>query len=358
MDTINLTKRKIGKGQPTYVIAEIGINHNGRLNLARELVERSVEAGADAVKFQKRDAASMMIASKINQNPVGRLSKATDDILEGAPEFGNWSYPDIRLELSDENYYELKKLADKLNVDFFASSWDNKSTDFLVNLGVQLLKIPSVEIKNPSYLEYVAKTKLPIIMSTGTADIHEVDRAVSIIRQYNPELCLLQCTSAYPSRFDQIDLRVIETLRDRYHLPVGYSGHELSMHVPVAAVALGACVIEKHVTLNRKMNGPDQSASIEMHELKEMVRQIREIELALGIPEKKHHASEDALVRVLGKSVVSAVRIPANTVLTREMLVTKGPSTGIPASDMHSLIGKRAIRDIETDSLIMPDQIA
>ncbi len=357
MNTLNLKKRKIGEGQSTYVIAEIGINHNGHLNIAKELIKKSAEAGADAVKFQKRDAASIMIASKINPNPVGRLSKTADDIVTGAPAFGGWSYPDSRLELTDADYRELKKLADKLKIDFVASPWDEKSTDFLVNLGVPFLKIPSVEIKNPAYLEYVAKKKMPLIMSTGTANIKEIDAAVALVTKYNKNLCLLQCTSAYPSRFDQIDLRVIKTLRDRYNLPVGYSGHESGTHIAAAAVALGACVIERHITLDRKMSGPDHGASIEMHELKEMVRQIREVELALGTPEKKHYTTEDPLIRALGKSVVSAVRISTGTVVTRKMLVAKGPSTGIAASELPRLVGKKATEDIEADTLIMSKQI-
>jgi len=299
----------------------------------------------------------MMIASKINPDPVGRLSKTADDILEGAPEFGNWSYPDTRLELSDDDYHELKETADGLNVSFFASPWDERSTDFLVDLGVELLKIPSVEIKNPVYLEYVAKTGLPLIMSTGTADIHELDRAVSIIEKYHSKICLLQCTSAYPSRFDEIDLRVMQTLRNRYDVPVGYSGHEPGIHVSVAAAALGACVVERHVTLDHRMSGPDHGASIEMEELEEMVRQIREVEQAMGTPEKRHYKSEDVLVSVLGKSVVSKVDIPANTFLTTEVLTAKGPSTGIPASELPRLIGKRTKEYIAADSLIKPDQV-
>lgn len=357
MDTISFKKRKIGKNQPTYIIAEVGINHNGSINLAKELIEKSAEAGADAVKFQKRDAESIMIKSKINRNPVGLLSETANDIPSDAPKFGNWSYPDIRLELTDADYYELKNFADKLNIDFTASPWDEKSTDFLENLGVEFLKIPSVEIKNPVFLEYVAKKNLPIILSTGTASIEEVDSAVEIIKKYNSQLCLLQCTSAYPSRFEEIDLNVINVLREKYNVPVGYSGHEPGVHIPLAAVALGACVVEKHVTLNRKMTGPDHSASIEMNELKEMVQKIRDVEKAMGSSAKKHYSSEDTLVSVLGKSVVSKTRIPANTVITAEMLTAKGPYSGIPAAELPNLIGKTAKQDIEEDTLILREQI-
>lgn len=357
MEMIKIRKRKIGNGQPAYVIAEIGINHNGRMNIARELVRQSAHAGADAVKFQKRDAASVIIASKLNQHPVGRLSASTKDIAKGAPSFGNWSYPDTRLELTENNYRELKKLADRLGVDFIASPWDEKSADFLVALGVPFLKIPGVEITNPSFLDYVAKQGLPLVVSTGTASLPEVDRAVFVIRKHTRHFCLLQCTSAYPSRYEEIDLRVMETLRKRYRVPVGYSGHEAGIHVSVAAAALGACVIERHVTLNRAMSGPDHSASIEMDELGEMVRQIRDVETALGSPEKKHYASENALIQAIGRSVASTVWIPKGARIARKMLTTKAPSTGIVPAKLETLIGKRALRDIPADSLIMPSQV-
>lgn len=357
METLNIGKRKIGKGQPTYVVAEIGINHNGRMNIARELIKQSARAGADAVKFQKRDAASVIIKSKLNPHPVGRLSASANDIAKGAPSFGNWSYPDTRLELSEDKYRELKKLADRLGVDFIASPWDEKSTDFLVALGVPFLKIPGVEITNPSFLDYVAKQGLPLVVSTGTASLREVDRAVAVIRARTRDFCLLQCTSAYPSRVDEIDLRVMETLRRRFKVPVGYSGHEAGIHISIAAAALGAAVIERHVTLNRAMSGPDHSASIEMDELAQMVRQIRDVEAALGSGKKRHYASENALIKAIGRSVASTVFIPKGTRITRKMLTTKSPSTGIAPAKLETLIGKRARRDIPADTLIMPSQV-
>lgn len=357
METVSIGKRKIGKDQPTYVIAEIGINHNGRMNIAKALIRQSVRAGANAVKFQKRDARSVVIAEKLNLHPVGRLSKSVNDIAKRTPAFGNWSYPDIRLELSESNYRELKKLSDSLGVDFIASPWDEKSTDFLVRLGVPFLKIPGVEINNPFFLEYVARQGLPLIVSTGTANIHEIDRAVAIIRKHTRRFCLLQCTSSYPSSVDEIDLCVMDTLRKRYGVPVGYSGHERGIHISVAAAALGAVVIERHVTLNRAMSGPDHSASLEMNEFRDMISAIRDVERALGSSHKKHYASENALITAIGRSVVSMVRIPKGTRITRSMLTTKAPSTGIAPSKLHLLIGKHAVRDIPADTLILPDQI-
>ncbi len=358
METIAIGKRKIGKGQPTYVVAEIGINHNGRMNLAKQLIKESAAAGADAVKFQKRDARSVVVGANLNSHPVGRLSTTVDDIVKGAPAFGGWSYPDTRLELSEENYRELKRYAAARGVDFIASPWDEKSTDFLVDLGVPFLKIPGVEITNPSFLEYAARTRLPLVVSTGTAGIREVDNAVRIIRTYNKNLCLLQCTSAYPSRPEEIDLRVMETLRRRYRVPVGYSGHEAGIHISIAAAALNACIIERHVTLSREMSGPDHRASIEMHELKQMVDEIRDVGKALGSPVKKHYASENALIKAIGRSVASTVHIQKGARITRAMLTTKAPSTGIHQSKLHSLIGKRARVAIAPDTLITKGSIA
>lgn len=357
MNEIVLKRRRIGKGHPTYVIAEIGINHNGSVTLAKELIEKSARAGVDAVKLQKRDADSIMIKSHLNANPVGRLSQSANDIVEGGPAFGNWSYPDIRLELKDEAYPVLKKFSDDLGVDFFASPWDKKSIDFLVDLGVEILKAPSVEIRNPVYINDIARAGLPIILSTGTATQADVDRAVAQITKINPKLIVLQCTSAYPSVMTEIDLHVIQTFRDRYHLPIGFSGHEPGVHIPVAAVALGACVIEKHVTLDRRMNGPDHGASINMEELAEMVRQIRDVEKALGTPDKKHYDTEKVLESVLGKSVVSLTRIPSGSILKAEMLTAKGPNRGIPAEKIFELVGKKAVLDIPEDSLILPEHI-
>lgn len=358
MQIIKLRSRTIGKGHPTYIVAEIGINHNGSFDLAKQLVEESARAGADAVKFQKRDAPSIMVADRINKNPIGRLSQRPDDIVEEGPAFGQWSYPDIRLELPDEAWYELKSFSEDVGVDFFASPWDGPSVEFLVKLGVELLKVPSVELRNREFLEDIADARLPLIVSTGTSTIHDVDRAMRILRDKDAQVCLLQCTSAYPSKMEEIDLNVIKTLEERYDVPVGYSGHEPGIHVAIAAVALGACVIERHVTLDRRMNGPDHAASLNMEELRTMVSQIRDIEVALGSSSKRHYDSERPLERVLGKSVVSRIKIKKGTVLSREHLTAKGPATGIPIADLDRVIGKRVVVDVEADSLLMPEHIA
>ena len=182
---IKTKNRTINNTSPTYIIAEIGINHNGRYDLAEKLIIESAKAGVDAVKFQKRDAKSIMIEKNINSNPKGYLSKNENDISIDQPEYGSWSYPDTRLELSEEDYIKLKDVAENLNVDFFASPWDQKSLEFLIKIGISIVKIPSVEITNYDYLEKFSKIDIPIILSTGTANEEEVDKALNLLSKNN-----------------------------------------------------------------------------------------------------------------------------------------------------------------------------
>ncbi len=355
---IKTDNREISETSKTYIIAEIGINHNGRYDLAEKLIIESAKAGVDAVKFQKRDAQSIMINKKINPNPKGYLSKNETDISTDQPEYGSWSYPDTRLELSNEDYEKLKKVAEKENVDFFASPWDENSLDFLINLGISIIKIPSVEITNYDYLEKFAKTKLPIILSTGTANEQEVDEALKLLTKNNNKIILLQCTSAYPSKFEEIDLNVIQSYKEKYKCIVGFSGHEPGINVAVAAVALGAKVVEKHVTLNKNMNGTDHLASIDMEELKEMVSGIRQIEKALGSKNKRKYKSEEVLISILGKSIALKHSLKAGSVLKKEDLTTKGPPIGISSQNFYKVIGKKLQKDKNGDEILLPDEIA
>jgi|TARA_B100001094_G_C18173420_1_gene796489 N,N'-diacetyllegionaminate synthase len=354
---IKTSKREISDKSKTYIIAEIGINHNGRFDLAEKLIIESAKAGVDAVKFQKRDANSIMIKKNINLNPKGYLSKSVTDISKDQPEYGNWSYPDTRLELSEDEYVKLKKIAEQNNVDFFASPWDEKSLDFLIKIGVSILKIPSVEIKNYEFLEKFSRTNLPIILSTGTAEIEDVNKAFDILSKNNKKIILLQCTSAYPSKFEEIDLKVIPKFKSQYDCIVGFSGHEPGINIGVAAAAIGAKVIEKHVTLNKNMNGTDHLASIDMEELKLMVDGIRQIEKALGSDVKKKYESESVLVSILGKSLATKQSLKAGTLLSKENITTKGPATGISAKNYYDVIGKKLKIDKAADEIILPEDI-
>jgi len=342
----------IGNNHPTYIIAEIGINHNGSMEIAKQLIEESARAGVDAVKFQKRTASSIMIKENINDNPIGYLSKSIDDISTDQPKYGSWSYPDSRVELSEENFRDLQQFSKKHNVEFFASPWDEESLDFLLELNLNILKIPSVEITNYEFLEKFSKTNLPIILSTGTALMKDIDKALEILSEGDSEIMILQCTSAYPSKFEEIDLNVINTFKDKYENVIGYSGHEPGIHIPIAAVSMGARIVEKHVTLNKKMNGTDHAASIDMEELKDMVGCIREVETAFGSSEKRKFESENPLINVLGKSLVSAKDIESGSIIDKSMLTAKGPFEGIPASEYYNIIGKKIKNTKKADQIL------
>jgi len=354
---IKINNKIISENSKTYIIAEIGINHNGKFDLAKKLIIESAKAGADAVKFQKRDAESIMVKKNINKNPKGYLSSNEDDISTDQPEYGSWSYPDIRLELTEEEYAKLKKIAENERVHFFASPWDEKSLNFLFELGVPILKIPSVEIKNYEFLEKFSKVNVPIILSTGTANEQEIDYAFNLLKKNNDKIILLQCTSSYPSKFDEIDLNVIKSFKKKYNCIVGFSGHEPGINVAIAAAALGAKVIEKHVTLNKKMNGTDHLASIDMKELKMMVDGIRQIEVALGQKTKTRYKSENVLVSILGKSLATKRAIKSGTKITKDDLITKGPATGISANKFYEVLGKKILKDKESDEIIFPNEI-
>ena len=335
-----------------FIVAEIGINHNGSMEIAKQLIKESAKAGVDAVKFQKRNASSIMIKDNINSNPIGYLSQSVDDISTDQPEYGSWSYPDSRVELSEENFRDLQQFSEEHNVEFFASPWDEESLDFLLELNLNILKIPSVEITNYEFLEKFSKTNLPIILSTGTALMEDIDKALEILSKGNSEIMILQCTSAYPSKFDEIDLNVIKTFIKKYDNIIGYSGHEPGIHIPIAAVSMGARLVEKHVTLNKKMNGTDHAASIDMDELSEMVKCIREVEVAFGSSEKRKFESENPLINVLGKSLVTTQDIKSGAVIDESMLTTKGPFEGIPASEYYNVIGKKLKNEKKADQIL------
>jgi len=348
---------EISENSPTYIIAEIGINHNGKFNLAEKLIIESAKAGVNGVKFQKRDASSIMIKQKINLSPVGYLSSDENDISTDQPEYGNWSYPDIRLELKDEDYIKLQKVADNEGVDFFASPWDEKSLNFLKEINVPIIKIPSVEIKNFELLEKYSKCGKPLILSTGTATQSDIDAALKVLKDNTNNIILLQCTSSYPSKFNEIDLKVINSFKNKYGCLVGFSGHEPGINVAVGAVALGAKVIEKHVTLNKNMNGTDHLASIDMVELKNMVNAIREIELALGTDKKTKYKSEDVLVSILGKSLVAKNSLKSGSIIKKEDLTVKGPATGISSEYFYKVIGKKILKDKSEDEILFHGDI-
>ncbi|MBU4501904.1 MAG: N-acetylneuraminate synthase family protein [Nanoarchaeota archaeon] len=346
MKTIKIGKRLVGEGQPCFIIAEAGINHNGQLKLAKELVDVAVIARADAVKFQKRNVKRILTGEGLCKPYLGYNSFG--------PTYGEHKRA---LELSKSDYRALKEYCDERDIIFLTSAWDEESVDFLEELNVPAHKIASADLTNLPLLEHVANKGKPIILSTGMSNMGEIEEAVNMIKKYNDELILLQCTSTYPSEIRDINLRVMKTLRDRFNVPGGYSNHVSGIAILVASVALGAAVVETHFTIDRTMKGPDHAASLEPYGLTKMIRDIRDFEKALGSDKKRLLDVEIPIREKLAKSLVSKVNIKKGTVITKDMLTTKGPGTGLAPKYYYKIVGKKAARDIKEDTLIKKEDI-
>lgn len=340
-ETIKIGNKTIGEGYPCFIIAEAGVNHNGELALAKKLVDIAVASGADAVKFQKRDIDSIL-TKEAQAKPYG-----------GPHSFGE-TYGEHRraLELKDFDFFELKKYCDERNIIFLASGWDRKSIDFLDELGVEAFKMASADLTNTPLLEYTAKKTKPMIVSTGMADMHEVEGAINAIKGINDQLIIMQCTGTYPCKFEDVNLNVIKTYKEKFGPLVGYSGHELGIAITLCAVVLEAVIVERHFTIERTMKGPDHAASLEPQGLYKLVRDIRAYEKSLGSFEKKCLKSEKPIRQKLSKSLVSACKIAQGTVIKEEMLTEKSPGTGIPPYGIKEIIGRRAKVDIDEDKTI------
>jgi N-acetylneuraminate synthase/N,N'-diacetyllegionaminate synthase len=331
-----------------FIIAEAGVNHNGKMGLALELIEAAVNAGADAVKFQTFK--SELIANMSTER--ARYQK------ENIPDRIETQFEMIqRLELSYASFAELKRYCDQRKILFLTSTGEIPSTKKILNL-VPLFKIGSADITNIPFLEYLASQNKPIILSTGMSRLGEIENAVEILSRSRPKpgssfppLTLLHCTTNYPCPFDEVNLKAIVTLQAAFRLPVGYSDHTLGIEVPIAAAALGAQVIEKHFTLDRNLPGPDHKASLEPDELRAMVRAIRHIEVALGDGDKRPNKSEEKIMKVSRKSIVARYPIKAGTAISRKMIVVKRPGTGIPPGQLKDIIGMNIRRDKKADDV-------
>lgn len=326
-----------------FIIAEAGVNHNGSIKLARQLIDVASNAGADAVKFQTFIAEEVVSTDA----PKAEYQKQTTDSSES--QFDMIS----KLELSKENHQELIDYTKNKNIMFLSTPFDNGSVDLLVELGVPLIKISSGEITNHPFLKYIAKKGLPIILSTGMSTLEEVAEAVSVIKEAGcKNLTLLHCTSNYPAHVEDCNLLAMKTMADVFGVPVGYSDHTPGIYVPLAAAAMGACAIEKHFTLDKTLPGPDHMVSLEPTELEELVRGIRLVEKVRGSSVKAPVESELEVRDVARRSIVAKVDIPAGTVITDDMLAFKRPGTGISPKDSNMLIGKISSQDIEKDEIL------
>lgn len=345
-ENIKIGNKIIGEGYPCFVIAEAGVNHNGELALARQLVDIAAAAGADAVKFQKRDIDSM-------------LTKEQQDKPYNGPNSFGGTYGEHRraLELSDRDYAELKKYCDERKITFLASGWDRKSIDFLKELGVEAFKTASSDLTNTPLLEYAAKKGKPMIISTGMADMAEVENAVNAVKKINDQIIILQCTATYPCKFEDINLNTILTYKEKFGSLVGYSGHELGIAITLCAVVMGAVVVERHFTIERTMKGPDHAASLEPQGLYKLVRDIHAYEKSLGSFEKRCLESEKPIRERLAKSLVSTRDIQKGAVITEEMLTEKSPGNGMPPYRIKEIIGRKAKITIKADTAIAKESV-
>ncbi|MFC2004683.1 N-acetylneuraminate synthase [Chloroflexota bacterium] len=343
MIKVRIGSRIIGEGEPCFIIAEAGVNHNGDIDLARNLVDVASEADADAVKFQTFEAEEIVTADA----GKARYQRLTSDPDEAQLEMLK------KLMLGREDFRQLSAYAQDKKAVFLSSPFDYGSVDLLDELDVPAFKIPSGEITNFPLLSYIASKQKPIILSTGMSTLNEVEDALEAIHNKGvEEVILLHCVTSYPAKMEDANLKAIETLRRTFSLPVGLSDHTAGISVPIAAVALGACVIEKHFTLDKNLPGPDHRASLEPEELKAMVAAIRDIELALGDGIKRPTKEEEENKKAARRSLVARVNIPAGTAITENMLDIKRPGTGLEPKLMKLVIGKKAKKDIACGEII------
>lgn len=348
MKNFKIGNRLIGEGESCFIIAEAGVNHNGDINLAKKLIDVAKKAGADAVKFQTFKAEEVVTQSAEKAEYQKKTTRAQESHLEMIK----------KLELSEEDHYTLRSYADQQGITFLSTPYDKHSVDFLVKLGVPALKVSSADITNHPLLSHIAGQNIPIILSTGMSTLGEVEEAVGVvINSGNKQLILLHCNFNYPAKMEDINLRAMITLNQSFGFPVGYSDHTVGIEVPIAAVALGACVIEKHFTLNRNLPGPDHRASLEPAELKEMVTNIRNVERALGSPAKRPSGEEIQNREVCRRSLVAAVDIPQGAIITGDMLAAKRPGTGISPRHVKALVGRKVAVSIKKDELIIWDRV-
>lgn len=325
-----------------YIIAEAGVNHNGRYDLACKLVDVAKTAGVDCIKFQTFKSKNLV---SCNANKA----KYQKDIT------GDGSQADMlrKLELSYDEFLNLKAYCDKGGICFLSTPFDFESIEFLNSIDIPFWKIPSGEITNYPYLVAIAKLRKPVVMSTGMCEMAEIEAAIKVLKENGTtDIRLLHCNTEYPTPYEDVNLKAMHTMRNAFGLEVGYSDHTKGIEVPVAAVALGATVIEKHFTLDRNMEGPDHKASLEPDELAAMVSSIRNIEKALGSGNKTPSSSERKNITVVRKSIVAKQSIKAGDLLSENNITVKRPGTGISAMKWNDIIGTKAIRNFEEDELI------
>lgn len=346
MTQIHIANRPIGIGAPCFIIAEAGVNHDGCITLGQRLIDIAADALCDAVKFQtfNADRIALATAPKAAYQRTG-IEESQREMLR-------------RLELSADDHRNLAVHCVSRRITFLSSPFDEESADLLESMDVPAFKVPSGELTNIPFLRNLARRGRPLLVSTGMATLQDVERAMAAITECGvSEVILLHCTSNYPAADEDANLRAIETLHSRFGVPVGYSDHTNGCDLALAAVALGACVLEKHVTYDRHANGPDHAASLDPDQLKDLVARVRTLERALGDGSKKPGPSELEVAAVARKSVVTTRDIQAGEIITGDMLALRRPGTGLPPVARDQIVGRRARASIPAGTIIAWDAI-
>jgi N,N'-diacetyllegionaminate synthase len=327
----------------TFIIAEAGVNHNGDIELAKKLIEKAAWAGADAIKFQSFKAEKLVskYAEKAEYQKITTGKNETQFQMIK------------KLELDYNKHEELKEYCEKHNILFLSSAFDLESIDLLKKLGMNIWKIPSGEITNYPYLKKIGELKEKVILSTGMANLGEIEDAIKVLKESGTEnITVLHCNTEYPTPMEDVNLKAMLTIKEAFKVKVGYSDHTLGIEIPIAAVAMGAEIIEKHFTLDKKMEGPDHKASLEPEELKSMVEAIRNIEKAMGNGVKLPSKSEEKNKNIARKSIVAIKNIKKGEIFTEENIGIKRPGRGISPMKWDEVLGKIAKKDFNEDELI------
>jgi N-acetylneuraminate synthase len=331
-----------------YIIAEIGVNHNGSLQLAKEMIDLAIDSGADAVKFQTFTAADLVTpgTEKVNyQSSTTNKDESHYAMLE-------------KLELSYDNHHILKEYCDQRKIDFLSTPYDEKSVNFLEKLDIKLYKIASADIVDHLLLDKVARTQKPVILSVGMATLDEIDEAIEIFKKHkNNDIVILHCVSNYPCSNQSINLSVLQTLQSRYHLPIGYSDHSIGSDAAFLSIAFNSKVIEKHFTSDKSLDGPDHKASSDPNEFKELVEVVRRAEMIMGSSEKSCQDEEHQMSQVSRKSITLKRDLKKGHVLQKEDIVMMRPGEKLPAREIKNMLGKKIKLDLNKNHQIEWNEI-
>ena len=345
MNNIKIEGVDIGKEYPCYIIAEIGVNHNGNLSLAKKLIDASIESGVNAVKFQKRDLKSLYRKESL-ENPNSE-SQGFEILLAELQE----------VELTKNDYMEIIDYCKKKKITFLCTPWDMPSVDFLEEFDIVAYKISSGDMTNFPLIKYISKTRKPMIISTGMSKIEEIEKMVSFVKEQNIPFVILHANSTYPSPIESLDLNLIPEFRKKFDLLVGFSGHEIGIIGSITAANMGAVIIERHITLDKTMKGLDHSSSLEPNEFKEMVSLIKLSEKAKGKSVKKMTRAEVLQREVVSKSIVCVLDICKGEIFSDKNIEAKGPEKGLSAQYFFDIIGKKSPRDIKCGEYVLEEDM-